>query len=303
MELHQVRYFLAVCETLNFTRAAKRCGVSTPSLSRAVRALERELGDDLFRRERHLTHMTALGRLMREQLAPALAATETARSLAESHRTEAGARLTLGVVETMPAAPLARYLSAMKTAASRLEVRLREAPGPALEEALLKGEIDVALTSAPRGDDRLRRLELFQEGYRVAFRADHGFGAAPEVPLRALAGEDFIERLNCEFPAVAAVQGVERPYAGVNRRCATAREDWAQAMVLAGVGIAIMPEHMPLIDGIETRPLVGPAVSRAIHLVTKAGRRFSPAVALARRVAERVSWRASATGTPLRATA
>ncbi len=58
MEMHQVRYFLAVCETLNFTRAAERCNLAQPSLSRAIKKLEDELGGLLFRRERNRTHLT-----------------------------------------------------------------------------------------------------------------------------------------------------------------------------------------------------------------------------------------------------
>ena len=52
MEMHQVRYFLAVARTLNFTRAAEECNVAQPSLTRAIRQLEEELGGDLFRRDR-----------------------------------------------------------------------------------------------------------------------------------------------------------------------------------------------------------------------------------------------------------
>ena len=64
MEMHQVRYFLSVARTLNFTKAADECHVSQPSLSRGIKKLEEELGGDLFRRERTLTHLTELGRLM-----------------------------------------------------------------------------------------------------------------------------------------------------------------------------------------------------------------------------------------------
>lgn len=58
MEMHQVRYFLAVCEALNFTRAAKACHVAQPSLTAAIKKLEQELGGELFRRERSRTHLT-----------------------------------------------------------------------------------------------------------------------------------------------------------------------------------------------------------------------------------------------------
>ena len=61
MEMHQVRYFLALSRTLNFTRAAEECHVAQPSLTRAIKQLEEELGAELFRRERNLTHLTEFG--------------------------------------------------------------------------------------------------------------------------------------------------------------------------------------------------------------------------------------------------
>jgi LysR family transcriptional regulator, hydrogen peroxide-inducible genes activator len=60
MQMHQIRYFLALCEESNFTRAAKRSGVSQPSLTTAIGALERELGSPLFQRKPFVA-MTALG--------------------------------------------------------------------------------------------------------------------------------------------------------------------------------------------------------------------------------------------------
>jgi len=67
MQLPQVRYFLALCEELNFTRAARRCGISQPSLTNAIRALERDLGGALFHRKPSIT-LSALGRVMRPYL-------------------------------------------------------------------------------------------------------------------------------------------------------------------------------------------------------------------------------------------
>ena len=64
MEMHQVRYFLAVARMLNFTRAADDCNVTQPSLTRAIKQLEAELGGDLFRRERPAAQLTELGQRM-----------------------------------------------------------------------------------------------------------------------------------------------------------------------------------------------------------------------------------------------
>ena len=69
MEMHQVRYFLALCEERNFTRAAKRCGVAQPSLTRAIKQLEAELGGSLFDRDRMNTRLTDLGILVRPEFA------------------------------------------------------------------------------------------------------------------------------------------------------------------------------------------------------------------------------------------
>src|SRR5205814_5175644 len=96
MELFQVRYFLALAKTLNFTRAAEACNVTQPALTRAIQRLEEELGGPLFQRERNLTQLTELGRLMRPMLEQALAAAESAKQHAQRFRKAELASLRLG---------------------------------------------------------------------------------------------------------------------------------------------------------------------------------------------------------------
>jgi len=85
MEMHQIRYFLALCDELNFTRAARRCGVTQPSLTNAIRALERELGGAVFQRKPRI-ELTELGRAVRPYLQEigrhAASVRETARMMA-----------------------------------------------------------------------------------------------------------------------------------------------------------------------------------------------------------------------------
>ncbi|MBV8650613.1 MAG: LysR family transcriptional regulator, partial [Alphaproteobacteria bacterium] len=64
MEMHQIRYFLAVADALNFTRAADKCNVAQPSLTRAIKLLEEELGGPLLHRERARTHLSELGKMV-----------------------------------------------------------------------------------------------------------------------------------------------------------------------------------------------------------------------------------------------
>jgi DNA-binding transcriptional LysR family regulator len=293
MEMHQIKYFLAACDTLNFTRAAGRCDVSVPSLTRAIHALEEELGGQLFRRERHLTHLTDLGRLMQQHLAQAHEATEAAQRAAAQHA-DADQRLKLGVVATMPARHLVGYLRALRAAAPDLELQIWEANCEELNEALLHGEIDVAISTSCVYDERLRPTPLFRERYCVAFAPGHRYGGMNAVPMREFEGEAYVKRLHCEFPSNFAKLEVAKPYQGVLVRYVGEREDWVQAMVSAGLGMTVMPEFLPILPGIETRLVIEPEVHRQISLVTVAGRPHAKPVAVAVRTARAYGWEEAA---------
>src|SRR5215216_3709268 len=101
MEIHQIRYFLAVCETLNFTRAAEKCNVTQPALSRAIQQLEEEVGGLLFRRERNLTHVTDLGLLMKPRFQQIVDGLTEVKRDARRFLTLEQADLTLGIMCTV----------------------------------------------------------------------------------------------------------------------------------------------------------------------------------------------------------
>lgn len=289
MELHQIRYFLAACETLNFTRAAERCDVAVPSLTRAIKKLERDLGGPLFRRERHLTSLTDLGRLMEMHFRTVEEATERARREAGAYL-GARSQLKLGVLSTMPASMLVAYLRALRRRAPDIELRLWESSCDEIGQALRNGEIDLAIMSLPEYPEHLRALPLCRERYLVAFPAGHRFEAMSEVPMAELEGEPYVKRLHCEFPSNFARLGVAKPYEAVKVRYASEREDWVQAMVAAGLGCTLMPEFLPILPGLLTRPIVAPEVHRSISAVTVAGRPHTPPVRTALAALRATDW-------------
>src|SRR2546430_1259886 len=93
MELHQVRYFLAVASTLNFTRAAEQCNVTQPALTKGVQKLEQELGGQLIYRERQLTQLTDFGKEVLPMLARTLASAEAVRRRAQEFQRKEDAPL------------------------------------------------------------------------------------------------------------------------------------------------------------------------------------------------------------------
>lgn len=289
MEMHQVRYFLAVCEAQNFTRAAEACNVAQPSLTKAIKNLEAEFGGALFLRERNHTILTELGRRVKPHIDLMAEASVAAKQDAAGFFNDETVKIRLGVMSTIAPTRMIGFLARLRSEIHGLEMELREASGPALIAAMGKGELDVALMAMPSLPDNLHAMPLYPERYMIAFPAGHAFQRRNAVSIEALAGVDYLKRVHCEFVEHFEAMGESRPL-GVNVRYSSEREDWVQAMVVAGLGCSIMPEHLPMLDGIGTRPLKDPKVSRTVSLVTVAGRQHSPAVAGMIRVARRYPW-------------
>ena len=277
MEMNQVRYFLALSETLNFTRAAERCNVAQPSLTAAIKKLETELGGPLFRRERQRSHLTDLGRIVKPHLERIHASSEVAREEAMAFWDRDKAPLRLGVMCTIGPDRTVDLFARLRSEIPSLDVELKEAPGSALVEHLMDGDLDIALIGLPEYPDRLDAKSLYTEKYVVAFPQGHRFEALHEVPLKELELENYLARVNCEHPRFLDTLNISANFVA-NAKFRSEREDWVQAMIAAGMGVAVVPEFMPSNPGIGTRLLVEPEVSRTISLVTVSGRRFSPTI-------------------------
>ena len=290
MEMHQIRYFLALTEHLNFTRAAETCHVSQPSLTRAIKQLEDELGGPLFHRERNHTHLTDLGRAMQPYLAEVYGQAEAAKSRARGLQHLEGASLTVGMMCTIGPQKLIDLVSAFHANNPAVDVHVRDARGSALQEMLLEGDLDIAIFGLPEGlDERLYARPLFTERFMITFAPGHRFEALKAVPVKELNQERYLNRANCEYAEhmqkILREKGVE-----VLRRYRTERDDWVLAMVQAGLGFGFTPEFAISLPGVMARQLVEPEVGRTINLVTVRGRPHSPAVGAFMREATRFKW-------------
>jgi LysR family transcriptional regulator, hydrogen peroxide-inducible genes activator len=290
MEMHQIRYFLAVCETLNFTRAAEQCHVTQPALTRAIQRLEEEFGGLLFRRERHLTHMTDLGRLIRPQLEQIWRQTADAKTTARSFLKLENALLNLGVMCTIGPLRSIGFVTDFWRANQGVELTLREGVPAALSELLRVGELDLAVMAQPEPfEERFDVQPLYRERFVVAFPPGHRFASQDGVRMADIEGESYLLRINCEYKDCLRTMREERGL-GLRHVYRSEREDWIQTMVMAGIGIAFLPEYSVVLPGLQTRPLVEPEVVREVALVTVAGRRFSPAVTTFVRAIRAYQW-------------
>ena len=290
MELHEIRYFLAVAETRNFTRAAQACHVTQPALTRAIRKMEDELGGPLFSRERNNTHLTELGRLLEPHLAEVMARTGQAKRAAARFLNLEGAHLALGVMCTIAPVQFVSFLGRFRADHPGIEITLLEAVPERLCESLVKGELDVALMARPGGfPPPLQATPLYAERFVVACSAGHRFATQRQVPMAELDGEFYFSRINCEYSDVLAELCVERGVRLV-RSYRSEREDWILTMVAAGLGVCFLPEYTAAFPGVIGCPVVAPAVDRSVCLVTVAGRRPSPPVTALTQAMRRYAW-------------
>ena len=290
MEMHQIRYVLAVSRTLNFTKAANDCNASQPALSKAIKALEQELGAPLFHREGKQVLLSDFGRSMLPHLTKIAEEAEITQNLAENFRLLNKVPIKLGVLATVGPMRLSRFLASFQADFEGVEVAVHEGGLDEIVEKLAAGELDFAVINALEGSaERFNLLPLYEERYVVVFPPEHRLSAKNAVPLKELSGEPYVDRLSCEMREmvmeVCGQRGVE-----LYAKFRSEREDWVQSMVMARIGFAFMPEYSVTLPGLMQRPLVEPEVSRQIALAHMPGRPFSPAASALANAARSFAW-------------
>lgn len=290
MEMHQIRYFLSVAEELNFTRASEKCNVSQPSLSRAIKLLEEELGGPLFHRERSRTHLTELGRMVRPHLETVYDESRAVKRLSQDFANN-NTPLKLGIMSTISPAEIVDLIAAVKARLAGVDLKVCDASAKDLRERLLSGELDLVIYALPgeKLDDSVHAIPLFREQMVIAIHRGHRLAKENAFPVRELNGESYIHRMNCEFAgyadAILKQQGVT-----CTPTYWSERDDWTLAMVAAGLGFGFMPANVVNHPGVVGLPVVEPEFWRDVNLVSVRGRPHSPAVGAVVREAMRKSW-------------
>ena len=294
MELHQIRYFLALARSLNFTRAAEVCNVTQPALTKAVQKLELELGGVLIHRERHLTQLTDLGKLVLPQLERAYAAAESVRTLAVEFQRKEIAPLKIALASCVSAAMLEAPLVEIAKFMPGLQVELVEEEPDALCDLLLDGTVNAAIAGDELGELPLRvdHWKLVEERFLVLMPRDSAMAEMAELTADMLETATWLERVGC----VGYNQRLHGIFAAdVEARIVHRGRHLGhlQHMVAAGLGLMLWPEHAPHLPSLVTRPIAEAALYRNIQLMVVAGRRYSPALEALVKIARVIDWKAS----------
>lgn len=261
IDRYQLRYFLAVVDHGNFSRAAAQCNVAQPTLSVGIAKLERTLGSPLFLRSNQRVQLTQAG----------------ARFLNHARRIESDFNLALqemtgaspagvariGVLRSIPGSLLAEVARLLERCGSGWLVELVEGSERELVAHLARGRVDMAFTLVRRGGERFLEEPLFEEGYALALPATHPLADEPVIAAEALADNVMIVRRHCEALSETSRHFTER---GVRPHFAfrSTNDERVAQMVAAGLGVTVMPDcfewpgvRRPRMAGFSPRRTIG----------------------------------------------
>lgn len=290
MEMHQVRYFLAVSRLLNFTRAAEECHVAQPSLTRAIKQLEEELGAELFRRERNLTHLTEFGQRMLPLLQQCYDSAASAKALASSFKAGAVAPLSIALSTAVDLALLVPDLTELMRAFDGLELRFLRGSRQQVVEFLKKGDAELAV-AGPLGEswERLDAWPLFTERMCLAVSNQHPLAKRDAVEPDDLANERLLLRTYCEVAGEFEDFLKSRQlHTVVSHKIVSDRD--LVTLVEANLGVGMIPESTPRSERIRLIETTGLDLRRTIYLYGVAGRQRSPAASALFRLMRAGDW-------------
>ncbi|WGD49945.1 LysR family transcriptional regulator [Bradyrhizobium sp. CB1650] len=294
MEMHQVRYFLAVSQLLNFTRAAEECNVTQPSLTRAIKQLEAELGGDLFRRERPAAQLTELGQRMHPLLKQCFDAAVGARSLASSFKSGEIGALRIALTHSVDIALLIPHLREIKRQFNRLELRFLRGSSREVGDFLKKGEAELGI--AADIDEAWERLDiwpLFTETFELVVNREHRLAERSTIELDDLRSEQLLSRTFCEhsrrISASLREHGID-----VDRGQEIASEHDLIELVEADIGVAMVPHTSPVPETLKRTAVAGLDARRTVSLYGVAGRQRTAVANAVMRLLRGADWRAIA---------
>ena len=290
MEMHQVRYFLAVARVFNFTRAAEECNVTQPSLTRAIKQLEAELGGDLFRRERPAAQLTELGQRMHPLLKQCYEAATGARQLASSFKSGEVGALRIALTHSVDLSLVIPHLDQIKRQFNRLEFRFLRGDAREVGELLKKGEAELGI-AAEIGEkwDRLDTWPLFTENFQLVFNRQHALASRAKLDFEDLRAEQLLARNYCE-DAERLSSSLREHGIDVDHGHEVSSERDLIELLEANIGVAVVPDTASIPPTLKRAIVEGLDARRTVHLYGVAGRERTAVASAVMRMLRSSDW-------------
>jgi DNA-binding transcriptional LysR family regulator len=273
MELRHLRYFVAVAEAENVTRAAAKLRIAQPAVSRQVQDLEEELGVSLLERGAKSIRLTDAGRVFLEGARAVLQRADEAVASARARRGGSEGELRVGYAPSLTAQMLPRALRRFHAELPRVRVSLHDLSSQEMVAGVAEGTLDVALRVPPVGDfPGMAFEELARFAICIAVTPSHPFATRRSVPLSKAAEEPLIAYSRVDYPEYH--EGLIASFTTVGRAPQIAEEHDSVtsliAAVEAGRGIAFVASSLECLAGprlklVPLTPTQPPVVVGAVY--------------------------------------
>lgn len=241
MEMHQLRYMVAVARTGNFSRAAKQCHVSQPSLSQQIQKLEKELGVRLFERHRTRTRLTSAGELFLPRAERVLHELEEARREAEDIHALVQGEVIVGVLPTIAPYFLPPVVAAFGQKYPGVAITMIEETTASLIGMMSRHEIDFALASLPIPDGQMEVQLLLEEELFLAIPPGHPLERRKSIATADLEQLPFVLMREGHCLGDQVMRFCERNQFQPRVRSRSAQMETILALVEAGQGVSLIP--------------------------------------------------------------
>ncbi|MBB6671810.1 LysR family transcriptional regulator [Cohnella nanjingensis] len=268
MEIRQLEYFMAVCKELHFTRASEQLGVTQPTLSHQIKALEIEIGMPLFDRIGKKTALTEAGQILFRHGTHIFQSIQSAMAEIQELQEVKGGKLSIGVLK----GELNQFVSTLLFTFHQQypNIQLTVVGKDDMVDGIIQNEIDIALTIVPIHDERLTIVPLYEEDLYLTVSHRHSLADQQTIRLEQIKEEPFIlfpKNYKCRQQIEAAFKLIDAPLRPIIETDAT---ESILNLVQAEAGVSILSKtllHMWGHDQLRMIKIENPSVRRQIGLV------------------------------------
>ncbi len=267
MEMTQIRYFLAVSETLNFTRAAELCFISQPALTKGIKKLEASIGGELLHRTKNSVELSYLGKNLLPKFRQIYLDADTAKKEAKRLLRQESSLLRIGIQSNVFIGCLLPVFQGFLSDNPAVQFEFLESGKHELKHKLDNHELDMVFLSVNNAQEETDPDEVYAETFVVAFGAKHPFINRHQIRAQELNQQCFCYRTHCsssrQLNQYLAEQGID-----LNIVYSSDRDDWVKSFVRGNFGLTFLPKTQALTEGLPFVEIADYQVTRSIVLET-----------------------------------
>ena len=241
MELHQLRYLVAVADGHSFTAAAQLCHVTQPTLSHQIKKLEEEVGEPLLQRRKKGAFLTPLGERIYRHALQILQNVESVQRAASAFSNQVQGRLKIGVIPTIAPYLLPGLFRLSQKRYPGITFQMTEEPTEHLLASMTRGALDVAILSPPISDDQVQTQDLFDDEFLLVLPVNHFLCKARQISLPVLRELPMILMNDAHCLRGQTISFCQRVGFVPKVFIQSSQLDTVMAMVETGQGVSLVP--------------------------------------------------------------